>query len=63
MDALAAAEATLDAPVRELLLSDKVDLELCIFMERELDDFVGARAAALTAMVAEAVQRDDAKEP
>jgi len=63
MDALAAAEATLDAPVRELLLSDKVDLELCIFMERELDDFVGAHAAALTAMVAEAVQRDDAKAP
>jgi hypothetical protein len=50
MDAIAAADATLDAPVRELLLSDKVKLELCIFMARELEDFVDAHEAKLNEM-------------
>jgi hypothetical protein len=63
MDAIAAADATLDATVRELLLSDKVHIELCIFMQRELDEFVGAHAAILNSTVAEIDQSAGASEP
>jgi len=50
MEAISAADSSLEASARNILISDKVRVELCVFMENEYDAFLKAHTSACSAV-------------